>query len=85
MYNAEAKCRALFMHRLQKQRQQEGTNTADWLKYWKLNTTPGNPPYPAGIMEKMGYLLTYATGAAYVPRQRRTETTKHTRNAYTTS
>jgi len=33
MYKAEAKCRALFMYRLQNQSQQKGTITADWLKY----------------------------------------------------
>jgi len=41
-----------------------------------LNTKPGKPPYPAGITEKMGYLRTYATDAAYIPGQRRTETSK---------
>ena len=24
--------------------------------YWKLNSRPGNPPYPAGMKAKMGYL-----------------------------
>ena len=76
MYNAEAKCRALFMYRLQKQSQQKGTITADWLKHWNLNIKPGNPQYPVGITEKMGYLRTYATDAAYIPEQWRTETPK---------
>jgi len=76
MYNAEAKCRALFMYRLQKESKQKWTITAEWLKYWILNIKPENPPYPAGITEKMGYLRTYATDAAYIPGQRRTETSK---------
>jgi len=52
LYNAEAKSRALIMYRLQKQSQQEGTITADWLKYRNLNTKLGNPPYPAGIRRR---------------------------------
>ena len=70
LYDADAKCRALYMYRLQKESQREGTITADWVKYWNPNERPGKLPYPAGIREGMGYLRAYATEAAYVPGQR---------------
>ena len=76
LYDADAKCRALYLFRLQMRSQREGTITADWIKYWNLHVRPGNPPYPAGITERMGYLRTYAMDAAYVPGQRETESTK---------
>lgn len=56
--------------------QREGTIAADWIKYWNLHVRPGNPPYPAGITERMGYLRRYTMDAAYVPGQRETESTK---------
>jgi len=73
------------MYRIQKQSQPKGTITADWLKYWNLNTKPGNPPHPAGITENLGYLRTHATDATYIPGQRRTETSKvHKKRIYGT-
>ena len=54
----------------------EGSITADWLNYWNLNTQPGNPPYPNRISEKLDYLQVYAIDAAYIPRQRRTESNR---------
>jgi len=71
------------MHRIQMQSQREGIITADWIKYWNLNVRLGNPPYPAGITERMGCLWTYATDAAYGLDNERQNQQKCTKDAYT--
>jgi len=76
LINAWAKSRALFMYRLQLHRQRVGSITAGWSQFWNINSRPENPPYPNVVPETMGYLRTYITDTAYVPGQRRSESTK---------
>ena len=76
LVNAWAKNRALFIYRLQAQSQRVGSLNAGWLGFWNINNWTENPPYPDVVLATMGYLRTYITDIAYVPGQRRTDTTQ---------
>jgi len=85
LINAWAKSRALFMYRLQMQSHRVGSITAGWLRFWNIYSRPGNPPYPNVVPATMGYLRTYIMETAYVPGQRRSESTKaYKARTYTT-
>jgi len=73
MINVDAKCKALFLHRLQTQSRTAGSITAEWMKYWSLDARIGNPPNPFGISEKLEYLRIFARDSAYIPGQGGTE------------
>jgi len=81
----DAKCRALFLHRLQMQCRRAGSLTADWMKYWNLESRLGNPPKPFGISEKLEYLRIFVKDTAFIPGQGGTESTRaYNRRIYAT-
>ena len=53
LITVDAKCRALFLHHLQMQCQRAGSPTLDWMQYWNLDSSLGNPPNPFGISDKL--------------------------------
>jgi hypothetical protein len=69
--DVETKCRALLLYRTWMQSRRDGEITAEWLRYWNLQTERGNPPHIEGIPRRLEYLRIYAMEKAYVepPRQ----------------
>ena len=61
MTHLEAKCRTLFIIRLQIQGRIEGNITNWWLKRWKLHHPSANPPHLALIPRHLEYLRFLAT------------------------
>ena len=81
----DAKCRAIFLHRLQMRRRRAGSLTAVWMKYWNLDSRLGNPPNPFEILENLEYLRIFVKDTAYIPVQGGTETTRaYKRRIYVT-
>jgi len=56
LVNIWAKCRALFIYRLQVQGRQKRSFTGAWLKRWNIHTGADNPPYLDLIPTVLGYL-----------------------------
>jgi hypothetical protein len=76
LINLQAKCLALFIHRIRTQGQQTGTITTEWLKKWNLIKQSTNPPFRERISAALDYLQSLATESAYVALQGNTETQK---------
>jgi len=62
-----AKGMALFVLRMERQKQQSGTFATDWLNKWRLNGRIPNPPDIKWIPVKLDYLYRYNIEAAYMP------------------
>jgi hypothetical protein len=48
------------------QSRHDGEITAEWLRYWNLQTQRGNPPHVKGIPRRLEYLRIYTMDKAYV-------------------
>ena len=64
--NVEAKCRALFISRLQTNAEHEGTLTEAWLQQWNMTKVQRNPLDIRLIPRQYEYLRVYAQEMAYV-------------------
>jgi predicted RNA-binding Zn-ribbon protein involved in translation (DUF1610 family) len=64
--DVETKCRALLLYRTWMQSRRGGEITAEWLRYWNLQTQRGNPPNVKGIPRNLEYLRVYARDKAYM-------------------
>lgn len=85
MINVEAKCKALFLHRMQTQCRREGSLTAEWMNYLQIDKYQANPPNPIGIPKSLEYVRNFVKETAYIPGQCKTETTRaYKRRIYVT-
>jgi hypothetical protein len=83
--NIAAKSRTLLYYRLQKQGQNTGSFTANWLKRWNLLKRSHNPPNINKIPEKLEYLQIHNYDSAYITEQQSTESNmKYKRRIYKT-
>jgi len=64
--DVETKCRTLLLYQTWMQSRRDREITAEWLRYWNLQTQRGNPPHVEGIPRRMEYLRIYAMDKAYV-------------------
>jgi hypothetical protein len=78
LINVEAKCRALFLQRVQYHLTHPNSLTSTWIGKWRLGLTGSNPPNLAGSPAKMGYLIKYHVDSAYIEQQ----STQESRHMY---
>jgi hypothetical protein len=64
--DVEAKCRALLLYRMWTQSERVGEITAEWHRYWNLNTPRENLPHVQRIPKSLDYLRIYALEMEYV-------------------
>jgi len=85
LITVDAKCRALFLHRLQMQCRRAGSLTADCMLYGNLDSRLGNQPNPFEKSEKQEYLRIFIKDYSYIPGQGGTELTRaYNRRIYAT-
>ena len=77
LINAEAKCRALLLYRLQTQSQNAGTTMPQWLKKWNLLQPSKNPPNRERTPATLDYLRILETDSAYIVPQGKLKMYEH--------
>jgi len=66
LLNIDAKCKALYFHRLRAISQGGSEFTALWLRKWDLTKQEGNPPHIHRIPSHLEYLRISALDSAYI-------------------
>ena len=85
LVDVEAKCRALFLHRMLVQGTRKVSVTAAWLRHWNRVCPVQNPPNVICYPPTMNYIKEYARDMAYIAIPREDEPAKQVRKRlYTT-
>jgi hypothetical protein len=76
MVHTAAKCMALLFYRMNERVRENGTVTAEWMRWWGLQEKTPNPPYNRRTPQKMAHLHQSDMKSAYLTTRGRDETAR---------